>query len=48
MTKPHIPKERNMLVAEHFLSNIVEEYSQYPVSTDGVHGTHHKHASFRN
>ena len=30
-----ISKERNMFVAEHFLSDIVDEYGQYPVSTDG-------------
>ncbi len=35
-----ISKEKNRFVAEHFLSNIVEEYRRYPVSTDGGHGTH--------
>jgi len=30
-----ISKERNMFVAEHFLSDIVNEYDQHPVSTDG-------------
>jgi putative transposase len=30
-----ISKERNMFVAEHFLSNIVRDYGKYPVSTDG-------------
>ena len=30
-----ISKERNMFVAEHFLSNIVGEYGTHPVSTDG-------------
>jgi putative transposase len=30
-----ISKERNMFVAERFLSDIVDEYGQYPVSTDG-------------
>ncbi len=51
-----ISKERNMFVAEHFLSHIVKEYGQHPVSTDG--GTwypqackflkidHHIHSSF--
>ncbi len=49
-------KERNMFVAECFLSNIVKEYGEHPVSTDG--GTwypqackflkldHHIHSSF--
>jgi putative transposase len=43
-----IPKERNMIVAERFLSKIVEKYGDHPVSTDG--GTWylsiHKRASF--
>lgn len=30
-----ISKERNMVVAEHFLSDIVEEYWKHPVSADG-------------
>jgi putative transposase len=31
-----LSKERNMFVAEHFLSDIVDKYGhQYPVSTDG-------------
>ncbi len=30
-----ISKERNMFVAEHFLSDIVDKHGQYPVSTDG-------------
>ena len=30
-----ISKERNMFVAEHFLSNIIHEYGKHPVSTDG-------------
>ena len=30
-----ISKERNMFVAERFLSDIVEEYCSHPVSTDG-------------
>ena len=30
-----ISKERNMLVAEKFLPNIVKENRKYPVSTDG-------------
>ena len=30
-----VSKERNMFVAEHFLSNIVRDYGKYPVSTDG-------------
>ncbi len=30
-----ISKERNMFVAERFLSHIVEEYGKHPVSTDG-------------
>jgi putative transposase len=29
-----ISKERNMFVAERFLSNIVDEYGYHPVSTD--------------
>ena len=52
-----ISKERNMFVAERFLSNIVHEYGKHPVSTDG--GTwypmackflklkHHIHSSFQ-
>jgi putative transposase len=51
-----ISKERNMLVAEHFLSKVIEEYGKHPVSTDG--GTwypqacrflklkHHLHSSY--
>ena len=52
-----ISKERNMFVAERFLSYVVEEYGEHPVSTDG--GTwytpqackflkllHHIHSSF--
>ena len=43
-----ISKERNMFVAERFLSKIVEKYGDHPVSTDG--GTWylsiHKRASF--
>ena len=31
----NISKERNMLIAERFLSHIVKEYGQHPVSTDG-------------
>jgi putative transposase len=30
-----ISKERNMFVAERFLSDIVRNYGKYPVSTDG-------------
>jgi putative transposase len=30
-----ISKERNMIVAERFLSNIVIDYGNHPVSTDG-------------
>ena len=30
-----ISKERNMFVAERFLSNVVKEYGEHPVSTDG-------------
>ncbi|MDQ6724095.1 MAG: DDE-type integrase/transposase/recombinase [Thermoproteota archaeon] len=52
----NISKEQNMFVAERFLSNIVKECGEYPVSTDG--GTwypqackflkldHHIHSSF--
>ncbi len=52
----NISKERNMFVAEHFLSDIVKEYGRNPISTDG--GTwypqsckflklkHHLHSSF--
>ena len=50
-------KERNMFVAERFLSWLVKDYGKHPVSTDG--GTwypqvcefltldHHIHSSFR-
>ncbi len=34
-----ISKERNMFVAEHFLSGIIQEYVRYPVSTDDGGGT---------
>jgi putative transposase len=30
-----ISKERNMFVAERFLSNLLKEYDKYPVSTYG-------------
>ena len=30
-----ISKERNMLIAERFLSNVVRHYGKHPVSTDG-------------
>ncbi len=30
-----ISKERSMFVAEHFLSDIMQEYGRHPVSTDG-------------
>ncbi len=30
-----ISKERNMFVAEHFLSDTVKEYDRHPISTDG-------------
>ena len=51
-----ISKERNMIVAERVLFNVVKKYGHYPVSTDG--GTwypqackflklkHHTHSSF--
>ncbi len=51
-----ISKERNMFVAERFMSDIVDEYGHHPVSTDG--GTwypqacqflklpHHVHSSY--
>jgi putative transposase len=51
-----ISKERNMFVAERFLSNLIKDYDKHPVSTDG--GTwypqacqflkldHHVHTSF--
>jgi putative transposase len=51
-----ISKERNMFVAERFLSNLIKDYDKHPVSTDG--GTwypqacqflklnHHIHTSF--
>ena len=51
-----ISKERNMFVAERFLSKIVEEYGKHPVSTDGgswypqacrfLKLKHHIHSSF--
>ena len=31
----YVSKERNMLVAEHFLSEVVHNYGIHPVSTDG-------------
>lgn len=30
-----ISKERNMLIAERFLSNVIRDYGKHPVSTDG-------------
>jgi putative transposase len=33
-----ISKERNMLVAERFMLDIVEEYGKHSVSTDGATG----------
>ena len=30
-----VSKERNMFVAERFLSNLVKDYGNHPVSTDG-------------
>ena len=30
-----ISKERNMFVAEHFLSDIVDKHGKHPISTDG-------------
>ena len=30
-----ISKERNMFVAERFISNVIKEYDNHPVSTDG-------------
>jgi putative transposase len=30
-----VSKERNMIVAERFLSNVVRHYGKHPVSTDG-------------
>ena len=43
-----ISKERrNMLIAERFLSHIVKEYGQHPVSTDDEElGIHHRLVSF--
>jgi putative transposase len=31
----NISKERNMFVAERFISNVIKEYGKHPVSTDG-------------
>ena len=52
----NISKERNMFVAEHFLSNIVDEYGKHSISTDGgswypqacrfLKLNHHLHSSF--
>ena len=36
----YISKERNMFVAERFLSKVVEEYGLKSVSSDGVLGIH--------
>ena len=56
ITGINISKERNMFAAERFLSNIIKEYGNHPVSSDG--GTwypqacrflklvHHLHSSF--
>ena len=40
-----ISQERNMFVAERFLSGIVRDYGKHPVSTDGGLGIH-RPASF--
>ena len=52
----NISKERNMFVAEHFLSNIVDEHGKHPISTDGgtwypqacrfLNLNHHIHSPF--
>ena len=42
-----ISKERNMFVAERFLSNLSEGYGKYSISTDGGPSIY-KLASFRN
>ena len=34
-----ISNERNMLIAERFLSDLVKIHGKHPVSTDGEHGT---------
>ena len=36
----NISRERNMLLAERFLSNLLEEHGEHPVSTDGGTCTH--------
>jgi putative transposase len=52
-----ISKKRNMFVAEHFLSNVIEEYGEHSVSTDGgtwyppqackfLNLSHHLHSYF--
>jgi putative transposase len=41
-----ISKERNMIVvAERFLFNVIKEYGEHPVSTDGDTWYHRKHAA---
>jgi len=34
-----ISNERNMLIAERFLSDLVKIHGKHPISTDGEHGT---------
>src|SRR3989337_2063526 len=51
-----ISKERNMFVAERFLSDLLEEHGEHPVSTDGgtwypqacrfLRAEHHLHSSY--
>jgi putative transposase len=51
-----ISKERNMFVAERFLSKIIERFGEYPISTDGgtwypqackfIKLKHHLHSSY--
>ena len=42
-----ISLERNILVAEQFLQELIQKYGKNPVSTDMVvHGIHHKHVDF--
>jgi putative transposase len=42
-----ISKERNMFVAERFLSNLLKKYGKHPISTETeAHDIPNKHANF--
>ena len=42
----HLSLERNMLVAEQFLQNIIKKYGRHPVSSDGGTWYIYQHVNF--